>query len=180
PHLTYIIKQDLSGQQRMGGSDSRKPIYHGHNDEDVEEFLEDYEAYCASKDWDDAKKRQDTTNESNVTKSDMDDLTTAFNAMKICRVDQNADQDDRMSKMESSIKELTKAIISLKENKPPNARLKGESDEYLMIKAEEGKSLFDVRNLGKRRRVEDEHEMPSWAQKSTYIETPEETEQYKK
>ncbi|CAG8580423.1 16838_t:CDS:2 [Dentiscutata heterogama] len=42
----------------MGGSDSTKPIYHGHNDKDVEEFLEDYEAYDASKDWSEDKMRQ--------------------------------------------------------------------------------------------------------------------------
>ncbi|CAG8646030.1 3855_t:CDS:1, partial [Ambispora leptoticha] len=371
---------------QMGVSDSTKPIYHGRDNEDIEEFLEDYEAYGASKDWDEDKMRQvirlhvsddlkpwireqikakstwvdlkaaivsgakascdveeklerlknikqksnDTikayTNkfdacaevvknnvrglekrqwyvqglrepfrervemqcpetyddakkwalkvekyskdneyvvrnptrsineESNITKSDVDDLASAFGALKICRVDQNQDQDDRIGKMESSIKELTKAILDLKENREPplyrnqrtqnqrpgnqnqtirsrrcyqcdqeghlsrdcptraqqtlpdnqrnvtrnnqpdgpevrgmNIRylevtesIKDEGDDYLRIKLEEGESLFDVRNLGKRRRVEDEHEMPSWAQKSTYNEIPEEIDQHKK
>ncbi|CAG8522618.1 28641_t:CDS:2 [Gigaspora margarita] len=125
--------------------------------------------------------------------------------------------------MESSIKELTKAVMNLKENRPPNApkmlrmqsrrayfsklsyqnssttiqqrqdeprndrsenlKVKGinvcyfeinditksEGDEYLMIKAEGGVPLFDIRNLGKRRRVEDEHEMLSWAQKASIV-----------
>ncbi|CAG8743216.1 26425_t:CDS:2, partial [Gigaspora margarita] len=31
--------------REIGGSDSIKPVYHGHNNEDIEEFLEDYEAY---------------------------------------------------------------------------------------------------------------------------------------
>ncbi|CAG8778905.1 24289_t:CDS:1, partial [Racocetra persica] len=42
----------------MSISDSTKPIYHARDDEDVEEFLEDYEAYSASKDWDEDKMRQ--------------------------------------------------------------------------------------------------------------------------
>ncbi|CAG8521633.1 559_t:CDS:2 [Dentiscutata heterogama] len=111
---------------------------------------------------------KDTTTESNVTKSDMNDLTTAFNAMKICRVDQNADQDDQMSKMKSSIKETLHQQPTNQRNKITNNEagnpeirsmnvcyfeindiVKGEGDEYLMIEAEEGKSLFDIRNLGK-------------------------------
>ncbi|CAG8852087.1 2488_t:CDS:1, partial [Racocetra persica] len=42
----------------MGISDSTKPIYHGRDDEDFEEFLEAYEAYGVSKDWDEDKMRQ--------------------------------------------------------------------------------------------------------------------------
>ncbi|CAG8465368.1 13945_t:CDS:2 [Dentiscutata heterogama] len=143
----------------MGGSDSTKPIYYGHNDEDVEEEkveLQCSETYNYAKNWalkvekynkdNEYEPFKNTTNESN-----------------------NTDQDNQMSKMESRIKKLTKAIISLKENKLPNARcnqrmnnatqdqninnqnqindiVKGKSDEYLMIKAKDGESLFDVRN----------------------------------
>ncbi|RIB23288.1 hypothetical protein C2G38_2171703 [Gigaspora rosea] len=163
-------------------------------------------------------------------KSDMKDLTSAFGALKICQVDQNSGQDDRMNKIESSIKELTKAVIDLKDNKSSSTHriqksneehisrncptmglqprfnnlrneprrneianpevggvnicyfettesMKGESDKCLMIQVEEGEKLFDVKNLGKRRRVENEHEMPTWARKSAYINTPEEIEQ---
>ncbi|CAG8847295.1 10985_t:CDS:1, partial [Racocetra persica] len=42
----------------MGISDSTEPIYHGRDNEDIEEFLEDYKAYGASKDWDEDKMRQ--------------------------------------------------------------------------------------------------------------------------
>ncbi|CAG8833361.1 15373_t:CDS:2, partial [Racocetra persica] len=213
-----------------------------------EPFRERVEMQCPET-YDDAKKWA-----LKVEKYNVDDLASAFGALKICRVDQNQDQDDRIGKMESSIKELTKAILDLKENREPplyrnqrtqnqrpgnqnqtirsrrcyqcdqeghlsrdcptraqqtlpdnqrnvtrnnqpdgpevrgmNIRylevtesIKDEGDDYLRIKLEEGESLFDVRNLGKRRRVEDEHEMPSWAQKSTYNEIPEEIDQHKK
>ncbi|CAG8738371.1 29354_t:CDS:2, partial [Racocetra persica] len=253
----------------MGISDSTKPIYHDRDDEDIEEFLEDYEAYSASKDWDgdkitwadlkaavisgaqascdveenceksykglekrqwyvqglrepfkervemqyseiyeDAKKwaikvekyskdneysvkspTRSKNEEQNMTKSDVDDLTSAFEALKICRVGQSQDPDDRIAKMKSSIKELTKAILDLRENKKPimrrnqtmqnqkpnsrnqpNRPQKDGDDEYLRVELKEGKSLFDVRNLEKRRRIEDKHEMLSWAQKSTYVD----------
>ncbi|CAG8675157.1 26559_t:CDS:1, partial [Racocetra persica] len=57
--------------------------------------------------------------------------------------------------------------------------VKNEVDEYLRIELKEGKSLFDIRNLGKGRRIEDDHEMLSWAQKSTYGENSEEIGQFK-
>ncbi|CAG8696771.1 16904_t:CDS:2, partial [Racocetra persica] len=52
--------------------------------------------------------------------------------------------------------------------------VKNEDSEYLKIELKESGLLFNVRNLDKRRHVEEEHEMPSWAQKGTYVETPEE------
>ncbi|CAG8499671.1 13391_t:CDS:2, partial [Dentiscutata heterogama] len=46
-----------------------------------------------------------------------------------------------------------------------------EINEYLMIKVEGSDMLFDIRNLGKRRRCDDENEMPTWANIEQTLDT---------
>ncbi|CAG8821953.1 15572_t:CDS:2, partial [Cetraspora pellucida] len=121
-------------------SDLIKPIYYGHNNENIKEFFEDYKTYSALKACDNDKKQQyiqelikpfrervemqysetyKDTKKQNIVKSDIDDLITAFDTLKFYCFGQNQDPDNQIDKIESSIKELTKAIQDLKETREP-------------------------------------------------------------
>ncbi|CAG8701255.1 27176_t:CDS:2, partial [Gigaspora margarita] len=73
-----------------------------------------FETYDQAKKWALKMKKY---KESSTAKLDIENLTAAFGALKICCIDQNPDQNNRINKIESSIKELMKVINNLKESK---------------------------------------------------------------
>ncbi|CAG8607022.1 21654_t:CDS:2, partial [Racocetra persica] len=208
-------------------SDSTKPIYYGCDNEDIEEFLENYKVYSASKNWDEDKIQQTAiideaqascdieekleqlksvkqklnntikayTNmfdacaeavknnvrvwkkdnsaksrkygkdneyvvkiptrtineEQNVTKPDVNELTSAFGVLKICHVEQNncstrmmqPQSNDQMNAARNNqldnpeVRGMNIYYLEVKES------IKDEDNEYLKIKLEKEKSLFD-------------------------------------
>ncbi|CAG8796794.1 23027_t:CDS:2, partial [Gigaspora margarita] len=163
----------------------------------------------------DNKKKEDLLISKDIAGSNninIESLANDFARLKICYVDQKKDSKSWIYKVESNLKELTKAVmdlieqnkaLNLRQNNQNNAKrnnqtvspkirelniqlfkikesILNKSKQYLMVKVEENNLLFNIRNLEKRRCYDDKNEMPTWANKSTYIETSDEPEPNKK